>query len=200
MFTLKPAAARMGYAIRTAPTRPASAIRSPLARAASAARLAPACMVYAIVSAPARPAHATLRSAVRRAAAPLVFFIAAGCAHAGSLVWSQDAVSPPLNHRGAQVIVRYSPPAGIADGHAGKQGIVSVHAGRSYSGNAVLRTSLCWNSLDHCVPMAGSAITTDAFNGLDASRPMFLVHEAPGKGPLPAPVFVKGRIAVWYGP
>lgn len=61
-----------------------------------------------------------------------------------------------------------------------------------------MQTRLCWNGTARCVPLKGGAINTNAFNGLSADKPMYLVHVAQGDGPLPAPVFVQGSVIVWF--
>src|SRR3546814_4268854 len=76
---------------------------------------------------------------------------------------------------------------------AAEFGIKRVYASRSYHGDAVVQTSVCWNGTQRCVPLMGGKVTTSAFNGLDPSRPIYLVHKAMGKGPLPTPVYIKGR-------
>lgn len=146
------------------------------------------------------PSAGSVRSRIAHRVALLCLLAAAGSSHAGSLVWSQDKISPPLNYRDDPVAVPYRAPGSGEAGQPAGQSIVSVHASISYAGSTALRTLLCWNSLAHCVPVTGNATTTNAFNGLDPFKPMLLVHEVPGKGPLPTPLYVKGRVAVWYGP
>ncbi|MGB3290886.1 MAG: flagellar protein FlhE [Burkholderiaceae bacterium] len=137
------------------------------------------------------------------------------CSHAawaGDFSWTQDKVSAAISRADSEVVVIYEAPGGSAqrgsrrvDGPPGLDGaaghaIKRVYAGRSYHGDAVVRTSLCWNGTQRCVPLEGGSVNTSAFNGLDASKPIYLVHKVLGKGPLPAPIYVKGTVIVWFGP
>lgn len=129
----------------------------------------------------------------------LLMAFAGSAAYAGDGTWTQDQVSGAINYQNVQVVTRY---VQGAQGTAIPPGarITHVYASRSYAGNAMIATSLCWNGVSRCVPVNGSDINTHAFDGLDASQPMYLVHVAKGDKvrPLPSPVFVKGSVAVWY--
>jgi hypothetical protein len=115
-------------------------------------------------------------------------------AAAGDLSWTTDGVSPAINYAGRQVVATYSPRA-----NPGSR-VTAVHASRSYQGAAIVHTALCFGSTNTCVPMPAGQLMTHAFDGMDAAGPVYLVHEVVGKGPLPAPMFVKGSVAVWFSP
>lgn len=123
----------------------------------------------------------------------LAFFVAAAGSHAGEFSWSAATVSPSLHSAGREVVVRYASPS------ARQSSIVRVVANRDWAGSVPVRTSLCWRDRDHCVPMTGGTLATDAFNGRDAGEAILMVHRIDGHGPLPAPVFVRGNVAVWHG-
>jgi hypothetical protein len=118
--------------------------------------------------------------------------------------WTADGASPAINYRGRPVVAPYLPKV-VAHSHAqGRRStegrrITQVHASRSYAGNESLETALCWNGAQRCVPMVGSSINTQAFNGLDPLKPFYLVHTVVGTGALAHPLYVKGVVAVWYG-
>ena len=122
---------------------------------------------------------------------------------AGAYSWTQAKVSAAINYAGADAITAYAPdafkPGSQAHGVSASGGrITTVHASRDYHGQARVQTRVCWNGTDRCVPMAGQSLNTQAFKGLDAGKPIYLVHTVLGKGPLPAPLFVKGNVIVWY--
>lgn len=121
-------------------------------------------------------------------------------AAAGEQSWSKDAVSPAINYAQTDVGVAYMAADGYQAGPSG--GAISrVHAQIDYAAGSAIDARLCWNGTVRCVTIpAHGSITTGAFNGLDPSRPIYLVYRARGKGPLPTPVFVKGTVVVWYGP
>lgn len=134
-------------------------------------------------------------------------------AWAGDFSWTRDKVSTAINYADSEVVVIYEPPGRSAKRGGGDAavippgmnraadfGIKRVYASRSYHGDAVVQTSVCWNGTQRCVPLMGGKVTTSAFNGLDPSRPIYLVHKAMGKGPLPTPVYIKGTVIVWFGP
>lgn len=138
--------------------------------------------------------HSTLQGI-----AALLMAMACLPANAGDSTWTQDQVSGAINYQNVEVVTHYAPGARAAAIPPGSR-ITHVYASRSYAGNARIETSLCWNGASRCVPVNGSSINTHAFDGLDASQPMYLVHKAKGDKvrPLPNPVFVKGSVAVWY--
>jgi flagellar protein FlhE len=115
-------------------------------------------------------------------------------AHAGDLVWNKDGVSPAINYAGRQVVATYA-----FDAKPGSR-VAAVHASRSYHGSSIVQTSLCFGKANNCVPMPDGQLMTHGFDGMDAAGPVYLVHEVVGKGALPAPVFVKGSVAVWFSP
>lgn len=115
-------------------------------------------------------------------------------AHAGDFSWNVDAVSPAINYAGQQVVTTYAPTP------PPKSRVTAVHASRAYHGASAVQTALCFGKMDRCVPMSGSQMMTHAFDGMDAAGPVYMVHVVPGKGALPAPVFVKGSVVVWFSP
>lgn len=140
----------------------------------------------------------TARSALRLLALPALLAFA-HASFAGSPSWSVARVSPAINHGGADVAVEYFP-TGTSARPAGPATISRVHASISYASRSVVQTRLCWNGTARCVLLKGNAINTNAFNGLSADKPMYLVHVAQGGNPLPAPVFVQGSVVVWFTP
>ncbi|NYT45085.1 flagellar protein FlhE [Pollutimonas thiosulfatoxidans] len=119
-------------------------------------------------------------------------------ASAGQFSWSQDVVSPAINYAQTEMRVAFAPPA--LQAASSPVVIHSVHARVEAAGSAQVNSRLCWGDTGPCVPLERGRVTTAAFNGLDPGRSMYLVHSVLGKGALPAPVFVKGTVIVWYGP
>lgn len=122
---------------------------------------------------------------------------------AGTHTWTQAKVSAAINYAGSDAVTVYAPagsaagkPAQGASASGGR--ITAVQASRDYQGQARVQTRVCWNGTERCVPMTGQSLNTRAFNGLDAGKPIYLVHTVWGKGPLPGPLFVKGNVIVWY--
>lgn len=92
--------------------------------------------------------------------------------HAGwaadSGAWSDARTSPAISRLETEVAVMYSAAqAGIAVPPGAR--ITQVHASRAREGGAVVRTSLCWNGMERCVPLSGAHVNTRAFEGLDAA-------------------------------
>lgn len=131
----------------------------------------------------------------------LAVSLACWSAYAGDGTWTQDKVSSAINYQNTEVVTPYAPRASAKAIPSGSR-ITHVYAMRSYSGSAMVETLLCWNGTSRCIPLRGSDINTHEFDGLDASRPMYLVHKVKGDKvrPLPSPIFVKGTVAVWYAP
>jgi hypothetical protein len=115
-------------------------------------------------------------------------------AQAGDLSWNKDEVSPAINYAGRQIITTFAPASTAVSR------VTAVHASRSYQGTSSVQTALCFGSTDRCVPMSGPQLMTHAFDGMDAAGPVYMVHVVPGNGALPAPVFVKGSVVVWFSP
>lgn len=134
----------------------------------------------------------------------ILVLLAAGVpAVSSAQVWTQAVVSAAIHHAGRSAATTYSPPsagrgtqAGINQASGAR--ITSVHASRNYHGHLRVQTSVCWNGTERCVSMTGASLQTKAFNGLDAGMPIYLVHTVVGDGPLPAPLFIKGNVIVWY--
>lgn len=129
------------------------------------------------------------------AAALLAIATGAGAETAGKQAWTQAATSPGLHSPGQSVRVAYAPdpdtiPAGAV--------ITQVYAHREYAGSADIQTSLCWNGITRCIDITGRGINTRAFDGLDAGRPMYLVHRLAAWRGTASPVYVKGNVSVWY--
>ncbi|SHI02371.1 hypothetical protein [Pollutimonas bauzanensis] len=143
----------------------------------------------------------TPRRWAARAGALLALAVCCCAARAGDVSWTQAKVSPAINYKNVAVATAYLPDAAAAPIAPGAR-ITRVHAMRSYGGGSMVQTEVCWDGTSRCIPMTGGSINTHEFNGLDPSRPMYLVHKVPGegRGPLPAPVFVKGSVVVWYAP
>lgn len=141
----------------------------------------------------------------------LMFFACIAGAKAGNLSWTGEAPSPAINYAGRDVVVRYAATddskaegggkafngASSASGSPAPR-ITSVHARRSHPSDAQVQTVLCWNGTHRCVALVGAAMTTQEFNGLDASKPLYMLHRVKGQGPLASPLFVKGSVIVWF--
>ena len=114
--------------------------------------------------------------------------------YAGKRAWTKAEVSSGLHSLGQEVVVRHSPPATLPSGAL----ITRVLADRRFTGNADIRSSVCWNGLERCVDITGASVSTDAFKGLAANESIYLVHRAhTWRGARP-PVFIKGNVTVWY--
>ncbi len=140
----------------------------------------------------------TARSAFCLLALPVLLAFAPA-SKAGSASWSTTRVSPAISRGGADMAVEYFP-ADASARPASSATISRVHASISYASRSVVQTRLCWNGTARCVALKGNAINTNAFNGLSADKPMYLIHVAQGGNPLPAPVFVQGSVVVWFTP
>lgn len=109
--------------------------------------------------------------------------------------WTRIGISTGLNRPGQSVVVPYVPPRKQIPAAAV---ITRVYADRDYAGQADVQTSLCWNGTERCIDLVGRSITTQAFSGLDAGAPVYLVHRVIAwRGSRP-PLFVKGNVTVWY--
>jgi len=128
------------------------------------------------------------------AAAACTLALGAPLAHAGDFSWNKDGVSPAINYAGRHVVATYSPTSTPG------APVTAVHATRSYQGTSIVKTVLCFGTVDKCVPMPGGQLMTHAFDGMDAAGPVYMVHQVMGKGALPTPVYVKGSVAVWFSP
>ncbi|MBB5213995.1 flagellar protein FlhE [Parapusillimonas granuli] len=118
-------------------------------------------------------------------------------ASAGDFAWTQEKVSPALNHAGREVAVRYAPAGNRGPGPGPGSVITAVYAARDFQG-AQVQSKLCWNDTQRCVPLVGGGVRSQDFNGLDAGKPFYLVHTAQGRGPLAQPLFITGSVTVWY--
>ncbi len=118
-------------------------------------------------------------------------------AYAGELSWSTSKVSSAINYQGVAVATAYAVPGSHRAMPPGAR-ITQVHAARAYSGDARVNTLLCWNGTERCVTLMGNQVNTHEFNGLAADKPFTLVHQVPGKGPMPLPLYIRGSVAVWY--
>lgn len=115
-------------------------------------------------------------------------------AFGGKQAWTQAAVSPGLHSLGHPATAVYRPSSSLPANAV----ITQVVADRSYHGNADIETAVCWNGLQTCVTLTGRSVNTKAFAGLDANKPVYLVHRARAwRGTVP-PVFVQGNVTVWY--
>lgn len=131
-------------------------------------------------------------------AASMMLWASAGAAQqaTGKQAWTHAGTSTGLHGLHQPATVTYRPthttvPAGSV--------ITQVYADREYAGQADVHTSLCWNGLARCIDLVGRSINTRAFNGLDADKPMMLVHRVTAwRGSRP-PLYVKGNVTVWYG-
>lgn len=130
-----------------------------------------------------------------RAASALFLLFGFLCpAHAGKLAWTKAGTSGELHSLGRDVAVSYRPSGAMPPTAL----ITRVLADRQFTGNADVQTSVCWNGVERCVDITGRSVSTHAFNGLDASRPIFLVHRVRSWRSSRPPIFVKGNVTVWY--
>ena len=142
----------------------------------------------------ARSLNASLGQGLILAAFVALSMGVAPSATAGKQAWTQAQVSPGVHNLDRPATVAYRPSGPLPPGAV----ITQVLADRNFVGNADIQTSVCWNGLETCVDIMGRSLSTQAFNGLDASRPVYLVHRARSwRGSVP-PVFIKGNVTVWY--
>lgn len=144
---------------------------------------------------PAAPKAVRLTGMALAASALLLAGAQAWSQGSGKRAWTQAGVSGGLHSFDHAATVAYQPARAVPPGSV----ITRVYADRDYAGQANVQTSLCWNGLGTCVDIVGRSINTKAFNGLDATRPMYLVHRARAWGGGRPPVYVKGNVTVWYG-
>lgn len=114
--------------------------------------------------------------------------------------WTATLTSPALTYQNRTVSSSYQPNVNALDRISVDAKITQVYANRTYAGDALIRTQLCWNGNTHCVNMDGQHLNTRAFNGLDPSKPMYLIHTVLSWGPSVPPVFVMGNVNVWFTP
>lgn len=120
-------------------------------------------------------------------------------AHAGDTAWTQEKISAAINHAGRPVMVRFAPIASRPGGDPNPgTAITAVYATREFHGGVLVHSKLCWNGTQRCVPIVAAGVRSKDFNGLDPSRPFYLVHTVQGRGPLAQPLFIKGSVTVWY--
>lgn len=136
---------------------------------------------------------------LRRAACSLMLpGLAALCfsATAGILAWTQSSVSTGLHRLDHPVIATHHATNALPPGAI----ITRLTASREHTGNADIRSAVCWNGLERCVDITGGFLSTNAFNGLDAGKPVYLVHRVRAWRGSHRPVYVKGTVTVWYEP
>lgn len=129
------------------------------------------------------------------AAAALATVQPAAARTAGKQAWTEARVSPGLHSLNQAATVQHEPRAGTVPRGAV---ITQVLAQRDYAGSADVQTSLCWGTSGRCVDITGRALNTRAFEGLDASQPMRLVHRVTAWRGSHPPLYVKGNVTVWY--
>ena len=113
----------------------------------------------------------------------------------GKQAWTRAAVSGGLHGFNLPRTVIHAPaehsvPVGAR--------ITKVYADRDYTGDAQVQTSLCWDGTARCVDIVGRHINTAAFNGLDAGRPMSLVHRLIARNTGPIPLYITSNVTVWF--
>ena len=118
-----------------------------------------------------------------------------GKALTGKQAWTQAAVSGGLYSPGQSRTVAHAPPENAVP--AGAR-ITKVYVDRHYAGNAAVQSSICWEGTTRCVDIVGRYINTDAFNGLDANRPISLVHRLESRNDGPMPLYIKSNVTVWF--
>ena len=113
----------------------------------------------------------------------------------GKQAWTRARTSPGLHSVDQTSAVAYAPNATTIPASAV---VTQVHASRRYAGQARVHTSLCWDGLQRCVDFTGPSVSTQAFRGLDANRPFYLVHRVAAWNDSPKPLFVQGNVTVWF--
>lgn len=129
-----------------------------------------------------------------------IYLLLISVAQATDFSWTASTTSPAIGQKNHTVYSRYQPNEKALERIPAGAKISQVYANRNYVGDALIRTQLCWNSNTHCVNMDGQHLTTQAFNGLDPSKPMYLLHTVLSWGPSLPPVFVVGNVNVWFTP
>lgn len=114
--------------------------------------------------------------------------------------WTATATSAALTQQNHRVSTTYQPNKKTLNSLPSDAKITQVYANRAYAGDALVRTQLCWNGNTRCINMDGQHLNTLAFNGLDPSKPMYLIHTVVSWGPSVPPVFVTGNVNVWFTP
>lgn len=120
-----------------------------------------------------------------------------GAQSGGTPAWTQARVSPGLHSLNQSATVVHQPATGVVPP---RSIITAVHVDRGYAGDAEVHTSLCWNGIDRCVDVTRQSLNTHAFNGLDAGRPMHLVHRVTAWRGTRPPLYIKSNVSVWYAP
>ena len=113
----------------------------------------------------------------------------------GKQAWTRAAISGGLHGPNQARTVVHAP---IQDHVPAGAIITKVYADRDYPGNATVQTSICLDGSGPCIDLIGRHINTDAFNGLDAGRPMSLVHRLVARNEGPLPLYIKSNVTVWF--
>lgn len=123
----------------------------------------------------------------------------AATAQAADYSWTDRQTSAAITRAGSAVSTKYQAGKSASQIPAGAV-ITQVYANRRYAGNATVHTQLCWNGNTRCVDLLGEHLNTQAFNGLDPSQPMYLIHTVTSWGQSFPPLFVVGNVNVWFTP
>ncbi|MEQ4618102.1 MAG: flagellar protein FlhE [Corticimicrobacter sp.] len=114
------------------------------------------------------------------------------------LAWHDTRTSSAIHRKSYEVPTDYSPGAAGTDVPPGST-ITRVAVNLTGPSSAQVNTRLCWNG-SRCIVVNATHMDTDAFAGLDASRPFTLWHSVPGRGPIINPIYVPASVTVWYQP
>jgi len=114
------------------------------------------------------------------------------------LSWHDTRTSSAIHRKSYEVPTDYSPRSAGVDIPPGST-ITRVAVNLTGQSAAQINTRLCWNG-SQCVTVTAAHMNTDAFAGLDPSRPFTLWHSVPGRGPIINPIYVPASVTVWYQP
>ena len=119
-----------------------------------------------------------------------------GTTVAAQSAWTDQKVSLGIVHPGKETRTLLQVPAASAGRTQGR--VTRVDVSVDYPSSVILQTRVCWAQTSQCVPVNGHRLDTSVFNGLDARGPVYVINTLLADRPLPAPVFVKATVVVWY--
>lgn len=115
---------------------------------------------------------------------------------AAESAWTDQKVSLGIVHPGKETRTLLQVPTALAGRTQGR--VTRVDVSVDYPSSVVFHTRVCWAQTSQCVPVYGHRLDTSVFNGLDARGPVYVISTLQADRPLPAPVFVKATVVVWY--
>lgn len=111
--------------------------------------------------------------------------------------WSFDQVSPAI-YRLDTPITQHFDLEGITMPPEESDVIKTVAVQIQASTSAFIESYLCINTEEHCLPIKGGRIYTQAFAGYPANANYMVVHRVRGWSGTVPPVFIKTQLNVWW--